>query len=371
MINKKHFSLRFLLVVFIIILAAMIFAGLHPFNFFPSNRVQWLFNESGLYFDGAGIAYTEIADSVSLKKAVSVELLLNEPRGSKNWGPREIFSFYDGSGAPSFLVGQWAGRIFFYSRLEKNKNHKWWYKIFRTPQRFPRGKAHLVTITFDEDEKAIYIDGQLSNKKDVELNNRTHIEFSGTYLLGNSYRRKNGWYGAIKGLVIYNRILLPDEIVTHSKKVFQEGVTGLAETPGCFALYNFDEGKGNSAKSILNKPRPFYIPDNLNSHYLSLRSISYKDMRFYGFNKADFLKNIAFFVPFGILLSAIIFKKYATSYLITFLLVALAGGLLSCVIEGFQIFLPSRAPGIADIFSNILGSGFGVLLTFIFLKWKA
>jgi VanZ family protein len=153
--------------------------------------------------------------------------------------------------------------------------------------------------------------------------------------------------------------------VTHSKKVFQEGMGGLAETPGCLALYPFDEGKGNTARSILNKPRPFSIPARLNSNSLSIRGLSHKDMRFSGFKKADFLKNIAFFALFGTLLSAIILKKYATGYFATFLLVALAGGLLSCVIEGFQLFLPSRSPGIADILSNIIGSGLGMLITLI------
>ena len=120
MINKEHLSLRFLLVAFFIILAAMIFAGLYPFNFFPPNRVLWLSNEPGLYFDGTGIAYTDKTESISLKKALSVELLLKERRGNKNWGPREIFSFYDGAVSPSLLVGQWDGRIFIYSRFEKN-----------------------------------------------------------------------------------------------------------------------------------------------------------------------------------------------------------------------------------------------------------
>jgi hypothetical protein len=152
----------------------MIFAGLYPFNFFPANRVRWISNETGLYFDGAGIAYTEGAQSISIEEAVSVELLLKERRGSNNSGPREIFSFYDGSVSPSLLVGQWAGRVFIYSRFEKNKSLKW-YRLFRTKHRFPRGKAHLVTVTFDEGEKAIYIDGQLRNKKDVELNDRIHF----------------------------------------------------------------------------------------------------------------------------------------------------------------------------------------------------
>ena len=369
MINKEHLSLRFLLVAFFIILAAMIFAGLYPFNFFPPNRVQWLSNEPGLYFDGTGIAYTDKTESISLKKALSVELLLKERRGNKNWGPREIFSFYDGPVSPSFLVGQWDGRIFVYSRFEKNEEQNW-YRLFLAKHRFPRGKAHLVTVTFDESEKAIYIDGQLRNRKNVELNDRAHIEFSGSLLLGNLHRGKNGWSGEIKGLAVYNRILLPDEIVTHSREIFQKGVSGLAETPGCLALYPFDEGKGNTAKSILSKPRPFSIPMSLNALGRSILSLPNKDMRFYGFNKADFFQNIVFFVLFGSLLSAIILKKHATGYFVTFMIVTLAGGLLSCIIEGLQLFLPTRVPGMADILSNILGSGFGIQLTFIILKQK-
>jgi VanZ family protein len=370
MINKELLSLRFLLVPFSIILAAMIFAGLYPFNFFPPNRVQWLSNEPGLYFDGYGIAYTDKAVSISLKKALSVELLLKERRGSKNWGPREIFSFYDGPVSPSLLVGQWDGRIFVYSRFEKSEEQNW-YRLFSTKHRFPRGKAHLVTVTFDESEKAIYIDGQLRNRKKVELNDRAHIEFSGSLLLGNSHRGKNGWRGEIKGLAVYNRILLPEEIVTHSREIFQKGVSGLTETLGCLALYPFDEGKGNTAKSILSKPRPFSIPMSLNALGRSTLSLPIKDMRFYVFNnKADFLKNTVFFVLFGSLLSAIILKKHATGYFITFMIVTLAGGLLSCIIEGLQLLLPTRDPGMADILSNILGSGLGMQLTFIILKQK-
>jgi VanZ family protein len=364
MVNKELLSLRLLLVSFFVLSAVMIFAGLYPFNFFPPNRVQWVPNEPGLYFDNAGIAYTDRAESISLKKAVSVELLLKERRGSKNWGPKEIFSFYDGAVSPSLLVGQWAGRIFIYSRFEKNEGHEW-YRLFRTKHRFPRGKAHLVTVTFDESEKAIYIDGQLSNRKKVGLTDSAHIEFSESFLLGNSPRGKNGWWGEIKGLAVYNRILLPDEIVTHRRKVFQKGMSGLAKTPGCLALYPFDEGEGNTAKSILNKPHPFTIPVSLNALGLTMNFLPHKDMRFYGFNKADFMKNIVFFVLFGMLLTSIILKKYSTGYFATFLIVTLAGGALSCVIEGFQLFLPTRQPGMVDIFSNILGSGFGMLATFI------
>ena len=369
MVNKEPLNLRFLLAVFFLILAAMIFLGLYPFNFFPLNGVRWVPNKPGLYFDGAGIAYTDGRDSISIKKALSVELLLKERPDSKNWGPREIFSFYDGAHSPSLLVGQRSGRIFIYSRFEKNKGGEW-YRLFRTKHRFPLRKAHLVTITFDKSEKAIYLDGQLSDRKNVELIDKTHIEFSGSFLLGNSYSGNNGWMGEIQGLAIYNRILQPDEIVTHKRKIFQKGMSGLVETPGCLALYPFDEGKGNTAKSILNKPRPFTIPVTMHALPLTILSLPYNDMRFHGVDKTDFLENIFFFVPFGILLTAIILKKHRTSYFSTFLIVILAGALLSIVIEASQLFLPTRRSGMADIISNILGSGFGMLATFIILKKK-
>ena len=114
-----HLSMRFLLVIFFLILAAMIVVTIYPFNFLLSNRVQWLYDKPGLYFEGFGIAHTDRAELISIRKAVSVELLLKERLGSKNWGPREIFSFYDGS-SPSTSCGS-VGRVDFFLQLPRKK----------------------------------------------------------------------------------------------------------------------------------------------------------------------------------------------------------------------------------------------------------
>jgi len=337
--------------------------AIYPFNFFPSNHVQWLSKGPGLYFNGKGIARTGRAELISLSKAVSVELLIKERIGSKNWGPREIFSFYDGSFSPSLLVGQWDGRIFIYSRFESNESDKW-YRLFRTKERFLRGKTQLVTVTFGEVEKAIYINGQLNNRKKVEIDDTAGIKFSGRFLLGNSPSSRNGWWGEIKGLAIYNRVLLPEEIAAHSIEVMGKGMSGLAKTPGCMALYPFNEGEGDTAKSILGKSRPFIIPTSKNALAGTIFSLPNRNMRIESFPTADFLKNIIFFIPFGILLTAIILKKCALGYFATFLIVTLAGGLFSYLIEFFQLFLPSRNSGLLDIVGNILGSGLGIILAF-------
>ena len=363
MANKKHSSLQFLLVVFSLILAAMIVVTIYPFNFFPSNRVQWLSNEPGLYFNGMGIAHTGRVELISLRKAVSVELLLKERLGSKNYGPREIFSFYDGSASPSLLVGQCEGRIFIYSRFERKERDKW-YRLFRTTERFPRGKTQFVTVTFGEGEKAIYIDGRLNDRKKVEINDPAIIKFSGRYLLGNSPKLRNGWWGEIKGLAIYGRVLMPEEIATHSKEVARRGMSGLAGAPGCLALYPFDEGEGNKAKSILGDSRPLLIPESRNAFAGTMFSLQVRDIRIDSFPVADFLKNIIFFMPFGILLTVIILNKYSMGFFAIAVAVTLTGGLLSYLIEYLQLFLPTRSSGLEDFFGNILGSGLGMLLAF-------
>ena len=91
-------------------------------------------------------------------------------------------------------------------------------------------------------------------------------------------------------------------------------------------------------------------------------------MRFYGYNKSDFLKNIVFFIPFGSLLTTIILKKHDPVFLATFLIVIFAGGLLSCAIEILQLLLPTRSVDIADIIGNMLGSGFGMQITLMILN---
>lgn len=361
--KKEYSSHRFLPGVFIVIMAAMIVVTLYPFNFFPSNLVEWLSNEPGLYFNGSGIAHSQRNDYANIGQSVSVELLLKERLNSKNWGPREIFSFYDGYASPSLLVGQWEGRIFIYSRFER-KEQDLWCRVFRTKERFPRGETLLVTVTFGEDEKAIYIDGRLNAIQRVEINDPAIIKFSGRYLLGNSPKMRSGWWGEIKGLAIYNRVLTPEEIATRSKEVTRKGMSGLTETPGCVALYPFNAGKGNKAKSILGGSRPIFIPESRNAFAGTLLSLQVGDMRIDSFPLLDFLKNIIFFVPFGILLTMIILNKYSIGFFAIALVVTLTGGLLSCLIEYLQLFLPTRISGLEDVFSNVIGSGLGMLVGF-------
>ena len=356
--------LFFLTVVFIVIVT------LYPFHFYrPKNDVTWLPDSSGLYFNGHGIAYTEKAPEISLQHGISIEILLQERRGSKNWGPREIISYYDGSASPSLLVGQWGGHLFLYSRFESNKGGKW-YKRFRSKDRLMRGKPQLVTITFNNYEKALYINGELSNRERTEIFSRGQKYFSGRLILGNSPTGGDGWWGEIQGLAIYNRALSASEAEKHSALVFRKGMQGLADED-CLFLHTFEEGEGKTVGNIIGEPNPFNIPDSRVAFIQTLFNFPHKNMRvesLSGYPLKDFVANIFFFIPYGILLSLLLSRQFSIGSFWVILVVVFSGGFLSLTVEIAQFFLPSRIPGIPDVISNMLGSGMGSLVLFVKMK---
>ena len=372
MIKKSLLELRFLVPVFFVLLALMLAVTMNPFNFLSANGVQWLSGEPGLYFNGRGMALTDRDISSNAYDAISVELWLQERRGSKNWGPKEIFSLYDGAASPSLLIGQWGGHIFLYSRYNVAED-TFWYKRFRSAERFPREKPHLVTVTFSGQEQALYIDGALQGKRILEKHAETEVSFSGRLLLGSSPAGNHGWRGEVRGLALYNTVLQQEEIALHSTVVRQKGMYGLAIDPDCLALYPFDEGSGNSAASVGDASPSLSIPSHTIAQLPTLFSLPHKDMRntsLLGFPLHDFLNNILFFVPFGVMLALIVAHKYPVNSFALFVTVTTAGGLFSLTIELLQLSLPSRTAGIPDIISNMVGSGLGVFVLYVLQRKK-
>lgn len=360
---------RFWLVSFLLLSASMLAMTLYPYNFSPpANGTEWLVNEPGIYFNGGGIAYTD-KGPISPNNQVSVELWLQERPGSKNWGPRDIFSFYDGKASPPLLIGQWNGRIFLYSRFESNRDQKW-YTFFQSKERFQRGKPHLVTVTFGDGEKAIYIDGELANKRSMKAPHTADIKISGRLVIGNSPLNREGWQGEMRGLAVYDRVLSPTEIKRHSAEVSSQGMGVLAEAPGCQWLYTFEEGNGNTIKNMTGGYRPFNILSRMYSLPETIFHLPYEDMRIDSLSGAfatkDFWSNILFFLPYGALLSLMLLRKYHFSCFSSFAIVITACGIFSFTMEFAQLFLPTRVPTMLDILSNMVGGGLGFSVPYFF-----
>lgn len=357
--NKLKY-LRILWVLFSLTVGFIVAATLYPFHFLrPVNDAIWLPESPGLYFNGRGIAYTEEVPTIPLQQGISVEILLKERPGSKNWGPKEIISFYDGYASPSLLVGQWGGHLFFYSRFESN-NKKIWYKRFRSKNRLTRRKPQLVTFTFDRREKALYINGELSNRERSNISREEEF-FSGRLIIGNSPAGGAGWWGEIQGLAVYDRALMASEAEKHNVLVAQKGMPGLAGE-GCLLLYTFEEGEGKTVGNIIGEANPFYVPDHRVAFIKTILNL--RNMRtdlLSGQPMEDFVANIFFFIPYGILLSLLLFRRFSLGPFLTIIIVVFSGGFLSITVETIQFFLPSRAPAITDVISNMLGSGVGCL----------
>ena len=79
-----------------------------------------------------------------------------------------------------------------------------------------------------------------------------------------------------------------------------------------------------------------------------------------GIGGKDFVYNVFFFVPFGVLLYGSLKCPQRTAAL-TICITAVAGGILSFAIELSQIFF-ARHPSASDVFANTFGSAFGALL---------
>jgi glycopeptide antibiotics resistance protein len=89
-----------------------------------------------------------------------------------------------------------------------------------------------------------------------------------------------------------------------------------------------------------------------------------------GFPLHDFLKNILFFLPFGLILALIVQQKFPLNHFALLLTVAATGGLFSLTIEFLQLFLPSRSADMPDIISNMIGSGLGVFIVYVLQQKK-
>lgn len=332
----------------------MLFITLYPLNFCPENGVHWISGGTGLYFDGQGMAYTDpvfFSGDFSAPAAISIELCLKERKDSKNWGARDIFSFYDKSAKPSLLISEWGGKIYLRSRFEKN-NDLYSLKKDTRSSHFSRGKLHFVTVTFDNIEKVIYIDGMLIEKKETALQKGNFEGFAGRLLLGNSHQANRGWMGELRGLALYDRVLDAKEVAHNYAISRQEGMQVLIDTPGLKMLYPFNEGPGNIAHNIVDDSLSVHVP---------LKCISFKETFYHipDYWIGDFILNIIFFIPLGSVLVLIYNHRGITNPTIGIISVIFTCGLLSLCIEISQLYMPGRAPSIMDVMSNMAGAMFG------------
>jgi VanZ family protein len=346
----------------LVMVLGILFAGLYPFNYFPSNQVTRLDDKDGILFYGRGEAVS-VENTIwphagYSGQPITIELHLRPLRAYHERVPH-ILSLCDKAGREIFYLGQWKNHMVmrllgdkrFLTRIDREAG---------TPDFPESGQPVFLSFVFHEDRVELYADAKLSGVYD-DFNLIGTIDHRPVWsmVLGNSSRGDSPWQGEIHGFSIFDRALDPQVILDRYRQWESVGKNTAA---GEVIRYSFNTPLGRAVRNDAGKKWDLLIPETLTPlrrEYLALPSR--QDLGKVWFY-LDALVNLIGFVPLGFILG-LLFRTSDDrrgSRLIMFSLTA--GFLLSLFIEANQGFLVTRTSSLTDLALNSLGALIGVLV---------
>ena len=355
------------------IITVIFLAGLWPLNFNPKNKVEWLKERNGIHFYGHGIVYTPEALDTSTQNpvagnSISIELII-QPQKEHTYSIERIMSFYDSSKVENLMIGQWKTHLII-RRGDINSKNRRDLKEIGVGNILQKGKTRFITITSGEKGTSLYIDGELAkNYPDYTLVNQKRT-LSGQIVLGNSMSGRDYWRGNILGLAIYSRVLKAGEVYRNYQAWTQGATQTLLKNKGIVSFYMFNEKIGRSVLNLAGKGHNLVIPATFRIFRKTVLVPIWKDFHPNRSYFTDIAINIAGFIPFGFILSFLLYTIKKPSASTMYLTAILSGGAISLTIELLQVYLPTRSSQMSDLIFNILGTILGVAL-FRFIAHKS
>ena len=331
--------------------AAILVAGLWPFNFRPENKVRWLKDQNGVEFHGRAVIYSTIpvfqSSNIAIK-SLSVELSL-QPTTEDSSHIGHIVSILGDQGSESFFVGQWKSHLI----LGKGTHGKKTYREIGIRDILKKGEKRFVAITSGADGTRIYVDGIYLKSSPRFYLSSTEEKPSGKIVLGNSPAGSEYWTGNLLSLAIYDRVLTGEEVAQHSHGSKKSGGEGPV------AIYFFDEHFGTLAHDSVGDHH-LAIPTRFEVLKKTILVPPWEDFRLNRSYLMDILTNILGFIPFGFFLSAYLRMRKPQSNFGLLITTTLIAGCISLSIELIQIYLPTRSSQLTDVITNIFGTAIGV-----------
>lgn len=359
---------RFVGILFLLLTAGLLFAGLWPFDPSPKNRAYWLPNEGGLYFDGhrdrwklsvGGIAYTpaglrSVKPTSSEKGSFTIEIVLR-PAVEVSSGVPYIVGFSDDSGNEAFYLGQWKQSLIvrWYTLDQSGKR---WIKEIGVRDALIKGKTQQVTLVSNRTACNIYVNARLAkNFQDVALVGERESIRGYSVILGNSEDAKSSWTGRILALKVYERALSESEIAQDLS-----GPAKIAPSEGLVAAYAFDKSHSTSIPDLSGNMNTLTVPERV---ALTNSILAWPDWRNQKDSSPakDIVVNILGFVPFGFLFALWRVQAYPPRRWRSYLFAVLIGAFISLVIEVGQAFIPARDSNMMDLISNTVGTAIGAV----------
>jgi hypothetical protein len=396
----------------LLITAAILIAGLWPFNVNPVNKVERLQNRNGIRFYGQGMVVSrqplEIGTFDAGNGTITIELFVRPTRES-NHTVTSILTLY-GHDREQFIIGQWKTHLVARVLSLSTDNHKR-YREIGVSNVLIKDATHLIALVSEKEATDIYIDGKLNEHLPNFSLIPDGLGLSGYLILGNSPAGAHSWNGAFLGLAIYDRSVSDREARDHyhewkrlgqprsnvfskpaarqqgeihlentgdTKKILNSAIEPLQNTspletsPARYyrgrpsdssspiALYLFDERNEEQIGDHSGRGNDLLMPKIFIPLRRTVFGIPDKYFFFSRSNLKDIAINIAGFIPFGFFLSAWLrFSKNLTAprvYGISLFL----GFILSLAIELAQAYFPTRDSSLMDVTSNTLGTAAGI-----------
>ena len=350
--------------------------GLWPFNFWPTNQVEWLQDENGVHFFGRGIICSEASIPFAINPSpdpinptpytqhpfvnalhpFSIEIWLQPGKESYNYTAR-ILSLYDGQGIEKIVLSQWKSGLIVQKRIQDRPEES--YPKVGIKDALPNGVKRFLTVTSGLEGTMVYIDGRLAGKYPKFHLLQENDSGSAQLLLGNSVRGKQHWNGNLYGLAIYNQSLTGEQVLRHFQCWAKREELSLLQEEKIIAFYPFHEHSGTLVHDQVSGHHLF-IPSRFEVVQKTILTPPWKDFRLNRSYLMDILTNTLGFIPFGFFFSAYLWIKKPRPVYRLFLISILFVGFTSFTIELAQVYLPTRSSQLMDIITNILGSAVGV-----------
>jgi VanZ family protein len=335
------------------VLCGILVAGLAPFGR-PHNAVTWLDNRNGLHFG----SYATIRSSTRFPSVVgpedpacSLEIWLQP--GSTT-GANSIVSFSTRENPLQLVVHQYHSSLIL-KRQSPGGPHR--TETIGVDGVFRQIKPVFLAITSGPQKTSIFVDGALA-----ESFPRFHFgnECAGQLVVGTSPVGNDRWSGQLLGLAVYERELTTAQANQHFATWTTTGRPELSGDENAMAVYLFDERSGNIAHNAIQPGIDLNIP----KHYSLLHQVflepfwkEYKPGRSYWW---DVTENVVGFLPLGFFFCAYWSSVRPIKH--TALATVALGFAVSLTIEVLQSYIPIRASGTTDLFTNTLGTFLGVQL---------
>ncbi len=339
----------------IAICAGYLLVGLWPFNFHPRNNVEWLPHSNGIHFKPLSVAYSSTAlDLAGSAGEITIELWL-EPEEEPSDRIASILSLYNGNLPENILIGQWQSEVLLRTPVWNSKGARK-YREVGARAGLRKGSRRFVVLTSGPGGTAFYVDGSAAAIfPRLMLRPET---LRGRLVLGSAPQGGSQWVGILNGAIIFNRALLPREIVRHDALCRANHLHDLQTEPQLAALYYFDEGSGGVVEDHSRSNYPLSIPETYRVIKRTLFVSPWKEPP----HVEDVVANILGFVPLGFFFFIYRMDARPIRVFRNAFLTILVATIISVAIELIQAYLPTRDSSIADVICNSCGSVFGTLL---------